>query len=143
MPTSLPKLLVDVNVFLDVMLPREQWLAESADILETISQKRAAGFVSPHAVTTVYYIVERKEGREKALTAVADVLQICDVVPLTSDDFHRALALGLRDFEDAVTAVAALSIGADYIVTRSEKDFSRVPVSVRSPGGLLALLPKS
>jgi len=52
----------------------------------------------------------------------------------------HAAALSLRDFEDAVQAVCALKIGADYIVTRDERDFQGLAVPARSPGFVLALL---
>ena len=140
---ALPKLLVDINVVLDVVLERKTWLRDSAAILDAIASGRAAGFIAGHGVTTIYYLAASANGRAAATTAVADLLQICDAVPLTTADFHRALALGLKDFEDAVTAAAALAIGADYLVTRNEKDFKGSPVAIRSPGKILSLLPAS
>ncbi len=134
------RLLIDINVILDVVLPREEWLTDAAAILNRISEKRVIGLVATHAITTTYYIVARKSGRAAALTAVADLLQMCDAVPMTSADFQRALALGLKDFEDAVTATAALVAGADYLVTRNGRDFKHAPVVARSPAGLLPLL---
>lgn len=142
MASRLPKLLVDINVILDVILERKTWLRDSAEILNAISSGRAAGFVAGHGLTTIYYLHAKANGRVAAATAIGDLLQICDVVPLTSADFQRALALGLNDFGDAVTAAAALAIGADYLVTRNEKDFKGVPVTIRSPGKLLSLLPR-
>lgn len=140
MTSNLPKLLVDTNVILDVVLERETWLPDSTEILKAITTGRAAGFVAGHGVTTIYYLLARLNGRAAATTAIADLLQICNVVPLTSADFQRALALGLNDFEDAVTAAAALAIGADFLVTRNEKDFKGTPLTIRSPGELLSLL---
>jgi predicted nucleic acid-binding protein len=140
---ALPKLLIDINVVLDVVLERKAWLRDSAAVLDAISSGRATGFIAGHGVTTIYYLAASANGRAAATTAVADLLQICDAVPLTTADFHRALALGLKDFEDAVTAAAALAIGADYVVTRNEKDFKGAPVAIRSPGKILSLLPAS
>ncbi len=133
------RLLIDINVILDVVLPREEWFTDSAALLNRVSEKRAIGLVAAHAITTTYYIVARKNGRAAALTTVADLLQMCDAVPMTSADFQRALALGLKDFEDAVTATAALVAGADYLVTRNERDFKHVPVVARSPAALLPI----
>src|SRR5512132_996938 len=97
-----PKLLVDTNIILDVVLDRKTWLRDSAAILHAISIGRAHGFVAGHALTTIYYLHTKTNGRASAASAIGDVLEICDVVPLSSRDFQRALALGLNDFEDAV-----------------------------------------
>lgn len=143
MTPTLPKLLVDTNIILDVVLERKTWLQESVDILQAISKGRARGFVAGHALTTIYYVHAKTRGRAVATAAIGDVLQICDAVPLTSGDFQRALALGLNDFEDGVTAAAALSIGVDYLVSRNQKDFKGSAVRVRSPGQILPLLPRA
>jgi predicted nucleic acid-binding protein len=139
--TPQTKLLVDINVILDVVLERKAWLRDSTAILDAIASGRADGFVAGHGLTTIYYLAASANGRAAATTAVADLLQICDAVPLTTADFQRALALGLKDFEDGVTAAAALAIGADYLVTRNERDFRGVPVTVRSPAAILPILP--
>jgi predicted nucleic acid-binding protein len=134
------KLLVDTNILLDVILDRRGLMDDSAKVLDAIEDGRAEGFVASHAVTTIHYIVEHENGRSAAATAIADVLQLCKVVAVGDADFHRALALGLRDFEDAVQVAAALQIGADYIVSRNERDFKGAPVPVRSPATILLLL---
>lgn len=133
-------LLVDINVVLDVVLARPPWASESAELLDAIARGGARGFIAGDAVTTVHYITERASGRAAAITAVADLLDICEVVPVVSADFRRALALGLKDFEDAVQVVAALHVGADYLVSRNAKDFKGAPILVRAPAELLPLL---
>ena len=59
---------------------------------------------------------------------------------LNQADFQRALALGLKDFEDAVQVTAALHVSADYLVSRIEKDFKGSPIDVRSPTTIAVLL---
>ena len=132
--------LVDTNVVLDVVLRREPWAADAARLLDAVARGQLRGFVASHAVTTVHYLVERARDRTTAVTAVADLLAILTVVPLDGADFQRALALGLSDFEDAVQVAACLEAGADYLVTRNEKDFRGAPVTTRSAGEVLALL---
>jgi len=138
--TTAPILLLDTNVILDVVLARQPWEADATRLLDRAARGDARGFVAGHAVTTIYYIVERVRDRATAVTAVADLLQVLDVVELGRADFQRALALGLRDYEDAVQAAACLRIGARYLVTRNERDFKGAPVTPRSPGEVLAVL---
>jgi len=131
---------VDTNVVLDVLLARAPWDAEGALLLDAIARGRAAGYVAAHTLTTIHSIVERATNRTAAVTALGDLLLLVDVVPLDAQDFQRALALGLRDYEDAVQVAACLRVGADFLVTRNPRDFKGAPVTTRSAGEVLALL---
>ncbi len=137
------KLLLDINIILDVVLAREPWAGDAARLLSAAEEGRVAGFIAGHTVTTVHYLVSRERDARAAATAVTDLLRIARVVPLGDADFQQALALGLADFEDAVQAAAALQIGADALVTRNGRDFRGIPVPVRTPGEILPLLPNS
>lgn len=137
------KILFGVNVVLDVLLDRDEWVAESASLLDLAERRNISGYIAGHTVTTVHYIVARAAGRPKAATAVTDLLRIFHVVPIAESDFTQALVLGFADFEDAVQAAAALKAGADYVATRNAGDFKASPVKARSPAELLALITRA
>jgi predicted nucleic acid-binding protein len=134
------KLLLDINVVLDVLLLRDPWFQEAVRLLSAVEMGQAEAHVAAHTITTIHYIVARERGRGVAARAVTDVLRIVGVVPVGSADFQQALVLGISDFEDAVQAAAALQIGADYLVTRNTKDFRAAPIEARTPGEVLAML---
>ena len=134
------RVLVDTDVVLDVILARKSWVAEATDLLDRMARRELEGFVAAHAVTTVFYVVERERDRRAALTAVGDLLSIVGVAEVGIADFQRALTLGLKDFEDAVQVAASLRVGADFLVTRNARDYKGAPVAVKAPGELLALL---
>jgi predicted nucleic acid-binding protein len=134
------KLLLDINVILDVVLGRKPWVQEAARLLSAVEEGRAEGHVAAHTITTIYYIVAREKGRQVAARAVTDLLRIVRVVAIGGSDFQQALVLEIDDFEDAVQAAAALQIGADYLVTRNARDFSDASVKVCTPGEVLAML---
>jgi predicted nucleic acid-binding protein len=131
--------LVDTNVLLDVILDRRPWADDATLLLDVIASGIARGYVAGHAITTVHYIVERAEGRAAAVTAISDLLQILEVVPLAGADFQRALAMGVQDYEDAVQVAAALHAGVDFLVTRNERDFKGAAVKLRTAGEVLTL----
>ena len=133
-------MLIDTNVLLDVILDRGPWAEDATTLLDKIAKRKARGYVAGHAVTTVYYLVERASGRSAATTAVSDLLEVLTVVPLERADFQRALSLGLRDYEDGVQVAACLKAGARFLVTRNERDFKNAPVTLRSSAEVLALL---
>jgi len=88
----------------------------------------------------MYYFVEKEKGRAVAVTAVSDLLLVLTVVPVDSADFQRALALNLKDFEDAVQVAACLKAGAQYLVTRNGKDYRGAPLTPHTPGEMLGIL---
>lgn len=133
-------LLLDINVLLDVLLKRDPWAEAAAKLLSSIESKQANGFIAGHTLTTIYYVVAHARDRNVATKAVADLLRIVQVVPITNADFQKALSMKLGDFEDAVQAAAALSITSDYLVTRNEKDFESSGVPTAGPATVLALL---
>jgi predicted nucleic acid-binding protein len=134
------KILVDINVVLDVLLARQPWAADSALLLDAAERGKINAFVAGHTVTTAYYIVARNSTARKAATAVTDLLRIVEIVPIEATDFAQALVLGMSDFEDAVQAAAAAKVGADYVATRNERDYKKSPIKARSPSDILALL---
>ncbi len=134
------KLLLDINVLLDVLLNREPWAADAARLLAAVDACQAEGYVAGHTITTIYYLIAKARDRRVAAVAVTDLLRIVKVVPMEVADFHQALVLGLDDFEDAVQVAAGLKVGADYVATRDEKHFRGSPLPARSAGELLALL---
>jgi predicted nucleic acid-binding protein len=134
------KLLLDINVILDVVLRRKPWSIEAAQLLTAVEAGQAEGYIAAHTLTTIYYYVAKTVGRRPAITVVTDLLRTVQVVPVGGADFLRALVLGLDDFEDAVQTVAALEIGADYLITRNARDFNDEVVELRTAAEVLGLL---
>jgi predicted nucleic acid-binding protein len=138
--SSRTSVLVDTNVLLDLVLARAPHARDAALLLDAIARGRADGYVAGHAVTTVYYIVEKEQGRPTAVTAVGDILQLLQAAEIGAAELQRALAIGLRDFEDAVQAAACLRVGAEFLVTRNGRDFKGAPVTTKTAGEVLAIL---
>lgn len=134
------KLLFDINILLDVVLDRAPWAGDGAVLLAAVESKAVEGYIAGHTPTTLYYVIEKERDRATAIGALSDTLRLLDVIPLDATDFRHALALGLKDFEDAVQAVACLKVGAEYLVTRNAKDFTGARVRPRSAREILALL---
>lgn len=134
------KLLLDINVLIDVVLARQPWSADAARLLDAIEAGEASGYVAGHTITTAHYIFRKALGAADAAAAIASMLRVLDVVPVEKADFFHAAAMGGRDFEDAVQMVCALKVGADYIVTRDERDFQGSAIPARSPASVLTLL---
>lgn len=118
------RVLYDLNVLLDVLLHREPYVSASAAALDAVPRGEAEGYLAGHAVTTLFYILRRNVGAQKARALVAHLLAKVTVAPTTDAGIRRALVGEFGDFEDAVSSASAEDVGAAVIVTRNAKDFS-------------------
>lgn len=134
------RLLIDINVLLDVVLKRVPWAVESARVLSAVDEGRAEAYVAGHTLTTIYYVVSKVRDRRAAAESVGEMLRIVRVVPMNTPDFLQALSLEIGDYEDAVQAIAGVRAGASCIVTRDERGFRSGPLPPLTPGEVLALL---
>lgn len=133
------RVLVDLNVVLDVLFQREPHYKEAAVVFRKIEVGDLSGLLAAHSVTTLYYLAAKRLGRAKCRALLLDVLQLFEVVSVDGDRLRHALGLGWKDFEDAVQAACAEAGEADYLVTRDKKGFRAATVRVLTPGELVAL----
>jgi predicted nucleic acid-binding protein len=127
------RLLLDVNLILDVLLNRRPHEAFASDVWAAVETGRARGYLSAHAITTVHYLNARAVGAKAARKTTDALLSVFEVAAVDDGVIRAALALGWRDFEDAVTAAAAQRARCSAIVTRNPRDFPRSPVRVLTP----------
>lgn len=127
------RVLVDLNVILDVLLDRTPHAEASAALWAAVEAGEAEGLLAAHCVTTLHYLASRSGGRGFGDRCVADVLSVFAVAPLDAGVLEAALALGWSDFEDAVCAASAQSAGCQLIATRDPKGFKRSPCPALAP----------
>jgi predicted nucleic acid-binding protein len=127
------RILLDVNLVLDVLLDRKPHAAAASDVWAAVETGRAEGFLSADAITTVHYLNAKAVGWKTAIETTDALLSVFEVAPVDESVTRSALALGWPDFEDAVTASAAQRARCAAIVTRNPRDFRGSPVRVLTP----------
>jgi len=136
----LKRLLLDVNVVLDVLLARSPHQETAAALWAALETGRGRGVLAAHAVTTIHYLLERNRGRRIARQAIEALLTVYEVAPVDDAVLRSALAFDCRDLEDAVGAAAAVANNCDALVTRDQAGFRGCPILVIDPGTALAWL---
>ena len=101
------------------------------------------GWLAWHSVATLAYLIERQTlpAGTRPIAArdfVRGLLSWAEVAKTGKADVLTALGLPMADFEDALQAAAALACGAQYIVTRNERNFKASAVQAISPEAFLA-----
>src|ERR1700726_1478825 len=134
------RLLLDLNVFLDVVLDRRPDADVAAALWAAIERGQGHGMVPAHGVTTIFYLLEKARDAAFARQGVERLIGVFAVAPVDDNVVRRALALAWPDFEDAVCAAAAEASGCDALVTRDPDGYPNAPLPVIDPAGALSWL---
>ena len=133
------RVFLDANVVLDVLAHREPFFSDSVQVLSLVESGAVEGLIAAHTVTTLFYLLYRKVGAQRARSGLLDLLRILEVVAVDQDRILQAFAMDWSDFEDALQAACAVKCEADYLLTRDHRGFSGAAVTVLSPAEFLAM----
>ena len=133
------KLLIDVNIFVDVLRKRRGW-AKSLLVLNKLTDPSITGFVSALTLPILYFLQRRLLGEREARREARWMTRDCQIVPLTEQILNAAQRSRLPDFEDAIQFHSAKEAQVDFIVTRNKRDFRQKQIAVVTPEELLKKL---
>lgn len=134
------KLLIDINIILDVALEREPHHSASQQLLIHIEKKKAAGYLSAISYPTIYYIVQKGATHKKAIAYIENLLKLVSTVEVNQKILKRSLQIDLKDFEDSIQVACAEACQADYIITRNPEDYKNADFPFMLPAEYLASL---
>jgi predicted nucleic acid-binding protein len=134
------RLLLDLNVFLDVILDRPPDADVAAALWAAIEQGQGHGMIPAQGVTTIFYLLEKARGAAFARDGVERLIRVFNVAPVNDEVVRRALSFAWSDFEDAVCAAAAEASGCDALVTRDPDGYPNAPLPVIDPAAALSWL---
>ena len=134
------RILFDPNVILDALLTRTPQHVPAVALMDSVARKELAALLSATSITTIYYLAEKAVGASTARRRVSDLLNVFDIAPVTSRVLTDALALGFKDYEDALLHEAARHAAATAIVTRNPKDFAAAKLGFYQPAEPLRIL---
>ena len=120
------KVLVDTNVWLDLILHRAPFVEESVGLC-----------VAATSLKDVFYITSKCLDADRAYEAVRLVLEISNAASVDDLVCRNALELEKPDYEDGIIAAAAVADKVDAIVSRDVDAFSTLPASRFTPTELL------
>lgn len=137
------RVLIDTNIMLDYILEREPYTVYSNKIFELCISGKLEGAVAAHSITNAYFILRKVMTSEERRTALLDVCEIVSVAGVDESKIISALNRdGFSDFEDCVQDECAAACGADFIITRNEKDFAESRVKAVSAEDFLKIYEK-
>jgi predicted nucleic acid-binding protein len=120
--------MLDSNIAIDAVAHREPFYQNARLLLMLGYISEIECWMSTTQLTDIAYVVSR--AGFNASEYIRKLRQCIRITPFTETEFDSAMARPWSDLEDACVFGAALSIGAEAIITRNAKDFaaSTIPV---------------
>lgn len=130
--------LIDTNIFIDVLQDRIPFTDNSQAVIGLVTQKKIKGAVAAHSITNLWYILRKTHSDEERRNYLLSLFELFDVVSIDKNRLVAALEKSdFKDFEDCLQDECAYAINADYIITRNAKDFESSMVKALTPEAFL------
>jgi predicted nucleic acid-binding protein len=112
------KVVIDNNIIIDFFGIDTEFKAVAEEVFHQIKLGKIKPYVCVNSLTDIYYVLKKAKGSINAKTVISLLMTLTNIVPLSVFDCKAALMMPMDDFEDAIIAVSAKKVGADFIVTR-------------------------
>jgi predicted nucleic acid-binding protein len=132
------KIFLDSDVLLDLLLDREPFMDDIAEMIEESISSEVKLCVSPISITNINYIIGKLENQRKADTQTKKILRIVNVENVGQTIIDKAANSKFKDFEDGVQNYCAEESGHEIIITRNTKDYKESELSILTPREYLA-----
>jgi predicted nucleic acid-binding protein len=135
------QILLDTDVILDLYLDREPFAEASAAWWAAHEAGHLTAYVSAITPINLFYVARKFKGREIARQAVEELLAVLPVCAVNLAVLQDGLAIGFKDFEDAVQHASATTARLEGIVTRNVDDYKQATLPVFTPSDYLSQFP--
>lgn len=124
------RVLLDVNICLDLLLNRKPHVLYSGQIFEAGEKGFIKLVISGLCFDTLFYVMRPVLGARKSIEKLQLLLGYVHVGMIHHNTVQQVLDSGWSDLEDALHYYCALQNDCLYIITRNKKDFKRGTQSV-------------
>ena len=129
-----PRLFVDSDVILDLVLQREDHFEFAQHLFVQYQQGRYILFTSSIVLANMHFIIRKLHDLKFANSSVLFVNKHFKIIDANNDDIENAIQSKFSDFEDGVQYFSALrSKKVDALVTRNVKDYKHALLPVFTP----------
>ena len=134
------KILIDINVVLDVLQKRGKDFYGSSQVLSLCADGKVTGYLSAASFGILHYILAKSIGNTSAMTTLKKIKSFLKVAAIDEAVIDSALESEFKDFEDALQYCSASQSGLTHIITRNKKDFVKADIAVLLPEEFLTLI---
>ncbi len=132
------RLFLDTNAILDLFISERAGHRSALALEQYASTHPCRLAYAWHSLSIIEYIGRKKFGAEATHFLIKNLLNSFQVPSTGTEEAKRAFHFLDGDFEDALQISAAVTGGADYILTNDAGGFGKSPVPVLSVEGFLS-----
>ena len=133
------KIFLDANVLIDVVMNRAIFVENSSKVLQMGLDGDCELWASDLTMVTVSFYAKKNRTTAQLYEVMKELRSMIQVASTGAAAIDWALQQGFRDFEDAVQYYAASQCGAEYIITRNERDYPYSEIPAISPFDFLRI----
>jgi len=136
------RLLVDTNVYLDLILKRDKGYVSSLKFFLWCKKNKNQNYITSMSLRDIEYIAQKTfHDKTKSHKVLADIYTLCTkVIGISSDAAINAIYEDYKDFEDELLIQSAKENLMDAIITNNKKDYKDSSIPVFSPDEVISLL---
>lgn len=139
------KLVIDANVFLNVIFEEKEFLDSSKRLLKLIEQNKFEAYISSVTLSEIIWIVYKESGYKKAKKVSSYLKELFElglikIVPLNERIVFRMLELIEKyrlSLVDSLVLSTAIDVKADALVTRDESFKKIKEIKIKIPDELV------
>lgn len=133
------KVFLDTNIVLDLLEKRLPFYINASKIFYLAEKKQITIGVSSLTFANLSYILSKKTSINEARQILRKLRMLIDVISLSEKVIDLALNdLDFKDFEDALQFYSAMESKQNVIITRNQRDFSKIDIPIMNPEEYLA-----
>lgn len=134
------RVLLDTNVLFDITARRKPFFEQAKLLLAAQIFGDLELWVSAKSYTDIFFVMNRDFDSALIQQSFLRGLEYFKVCSVDESTVHEAATRAWPDFEDALVAVCAENVRADYLVTRDASGFTRSSIPAISPNDLFERL---
>ena len=129
------RILVDTNVFLVLLLKRDEGCKDSLQFFIWCRQHKYQTYITSMSLSDIEYVAMRTiHDRKRTNSILVDVYSLCSkVIGISADSAISSIYEDYRDYEDELLIQMAKEEMLDAIVTNNIRDFENRGVPVFTP----------
>ena len=136
------RLLVDTNVFLDLILKRGEYCKNALEFFVWCREHKNQTFVTSMSLRDIEYVAMKNlHDKEKVNSVLVDVYSLCSkVIGISADSAIASIYEEYKDFEDELIIQSAKEEMLDAVVTNNIKDYENRGISVFTPKDIVNMV---
>lgn len=134
------KIFIDTDIILDLLANRKSFYLPAAQVFSLADNGKLHIHVSSLTLATLYYLLSKDSGQEKAKKILFKFKSIVTVLPVDNKTIELALSSDFKDFEDGIQYFCAIESKCSAILTRNIIGYKHSQIPVMTAESFLNIL---